>query len=176
MKGALVAVVPPFRFPARGTRSIARGSLELEAAARRWLALTAGLLLGLQSILAAADDKRPLVSWQALSQVSGVMQKGRYVPTFPKEVAALDKREVKLEGFMMPLDIGTQQKRFLLTAVPSSCGFCLPGGAEQIVEVQARTPVKYVLDPIVVAGRFVLVYDDAGGLLYRITDAIAVDK
>jgi hypothetical protein len=80
----------------------------------------AGLLLGLQSMLVAADDKPPRVSWQALGQVTGVMQQGRYVPTFPKEVAALDKKEVRLEGFMMPLDMGAQQKRFLLTAVPSS--------------------------------------------------------
>jgi hypothetical protein len=143
---------------------------------RRWIIGIAGLLLAMLSGPSAADGKRPLVSWQALSQVSGTMQNGRYVPTFSKDLTALDKKEVKLEGFMMPLDMGAQQKRFLLTAVPSSCGFCLPGGAEQIVEVQARTPVKYVLDPIVVSGRFVLVHDDAGGLLYRLTDATATDK
>jgi hypothetical protein len=142
----------------------------------RWVAGFAGLLLGLQSAPLAADEKRPLLTWQALSQVTGVVQKGRYVPTFPKDVAALDNKHVTLEGFMMPLDMGAQQKRFLLTAVPSSCGFCLPGGAEQIVEVQARTPVKYVLDPVVLSGRFALVHDDAGGLLYRLTEAIAVEK
>jgi hypothetical protein len=143
---------------------------------RRWVTGMAGVLLGLQSALSAADDMRPLVSWQALSQVSGVMQKGRYVPTFPKDVTALDQKQVKLEGFMMPLDTGARQKRFLLTAVPSSCGFCLPAGPEQIVEVQARAPVKYVLDPVVVSGRFALVHDDAGGLLYRLTDAIAIER
>jgi hypothetical protein len=142
----------------------------------RWVAGFAGLLFGLQSAPLAADEKQPLLTWQALSQVTGVMQQGRYVPTFPKALAALDNKDVKLEGFMMPLDMGVQQKRFLLTAVPSSCGFCLPGGAEQIVEVQARTPVKYVLDPIVLSGRFALVRDDAGGLLYRLTDAIATTK
>lgn len=143
---------------------------------RRWFTGVAGLLLGLQVAVSAADDKRPVVSWDALGKVSGVMQKGRYVPQFSKDIAALDRKEVKLEGFMMPLDMGAQQKRFLLTAVPSSCGFCLPGGPEQIVEVQAKTAVKYVLDPIVVSGRFVLVHDDVGGLLYRLTDAIAVEK
>ena len=143
---------------------------------RRWVTGVAGLLLGLQAAVSAADDKRAVVSWDALGKVSGVMQKGRYVPQFPNDIAALDRKEVKLEGFMMPLDMGAQQKRFLLTAVPSGCGFCLPGGPEQIVEVQARKAVKYVLDSIVVSGRFVLVHDDAGGLLYRLTDAIAVEK
>jgi hypothetical protein len=143
---------------------------------RRWVTGVVGFLLALQAAVSAADDKRAVVSWDALGKVSGVMQKGRYVPQFPNDIAALDRKEVKLEGFMMPLDMGGQQKRFLLTAQPSSCGFCLPGGPEQIVEVQARTPVKYILDPVVVSGRFVLVYDDAGGLLYRLTDAIAVGK
>jgi len=89
----------------------------------RWVTGVAGLLLGLQVAVSAADDKRPVVSWDALGKVSGVMQKGRYVPQFSKDIAALDRKEVKLEGFMMPLDMGAQQKRFLLTAVPSSCGF-----------------------------------------------------
>lgn len=142
----------------------------------RWLTGIAGLLFGLQAAISAADDKRAVVSWDALAKVSGVVEKGRYVPQFPQDIAALDKKEVRIEGFMMPLDVGAQQKRFLLTASPSSCGFCLPGGPEQLVEVQARTPVKYVLDSIVVSGRFVLVRDDAGGLLYRLTDAIAVAK
>ena len=94
------------------------------------------------------------------------MDKGRYVPRFPKEIAALDKREVRLEGFMMPLGMGVQQKHFLLTSAAPTCGFCMPSGAEQIVEIQARTPVKYVLDPVVLSGRFVLVHDGDGGLLY----------
>jgi hypothetical protein len=142
----------------------------------RWIAGLVGALLCVQADLSAADDKRPLVSWDALGQVSGVVQKGRFVPQFPKDVAALDRKEVRLEGFMMPLDMGAQQKRFLLTAVPSSCGFCLPGGPEQIVEVQARAAIKYVLDPVVLSGRLVLVHDDPGGLLYRLADAIAAEK
>jgi hypothetical protein len=141
------------------------------------LAATAtAFLLGLHAAASSADDKRPMVSWDALGQVTGVMDKNRYVPRFPKDVAVLDKREVRLEGYMMPLEVGAQQKRFLLTSAAPTCGFCLPAGPEQIVEIQARTPVKYVLDPVVLSGRFVLVHDDAGGLLYRLTDAIAIEK
>lgn len=138
--------------------------------------VVAALAFGLHASVVTADDRRPVVSWDALGQVTGAMEKGRFVPRFPKEVAALDKREVRLEGFIVPLDMGVQQKRFLLTPVAPDCGFCLPGGAEQLVEVQARSPVKYVLDPVVLSGRFVLVYDGDGGLLYRLTDATAVAK
>jgi hypothetical protein len=96
------------------------------------------------------------------------------VPQFTKEIEALDKKEVKLQGFMMPLDTGEKQKRFLLTSMPPSCAFCMPGGPDQLVEVQAKTPVKYGFDPIVVTGKFVVLKDDPMGLYYRLTDAVAV--
>jgi hypothetical protein len=116
------------------------------------------------------------VSWEKFANVSVVKQHDRYVPQFPKEIAALDKKEVKLQGFMMPLEVGAKQKRFLLSAMPPECGFCLPGGPEQFVEVQAKSAVKYVLDPIVVSGTLALVHDDAGGLLYRLIEAVPVEK
>jgi len=92
----------------------------------RWIPRLAGLLLSLQAAVTTADDKRPVVSWEALAQVTGVTQKGRCIAL--------------------------------------------------VVKVQARNPVKYILDAIVVSGRPVPVHDDAGGLLYRLTDAIAVEK
>jgi hypothetical protein len=60
---------------------------------RHLAASAAALLIGLHAVVSFADDKRPLVSWDALGQVTGVMEKGRFAPQFPKEVAALDKRE-----------------------------------------------------------------------------------
>ena len=136
--------------------------------------IAAALVLTSASVL--ADDRGGLLPWDTLGKVSLVKQKDRYVPEFPKELIALDQAQVKLKGFMMPLEAAAKQKRFLLTAVPSECGFCMPGGPDQLVEVQARQGVAYVLDPITVSGKFVLVRDDAGGLLYRLTEAVAVPK
>lgn len=123
-----------------------------------------------------ADAGGATVPWETLAKVTLVKQKDRYVPEFPRELAALDKAQVKLKGFMMPLEAAAKQRRFLLSAVPSECGFCMPGGPDQIVEVQAKQGLEYVLDPITVVGKFILVRDDAGGLLYRLTDAVAVTK
>jgi hypothetical protein len=133
-------------------------------------------LLAFQAGLASADDKRPALSWVALGQVGIVKQQDRFVPQFPKEVVSLEHKEVKLQGFMMPLDAAAKQQRFLLTAVPSDCGFCMPGGPEQLVEVQAKSGMKYVLDAIVVSGKLALLRDDANGLFYRLTEAVAVEK
>jgi len=132
-------------------------------------------LLGLRCAY-ASGEKAIAVTWQLLAKVSFTKQRERYVPEFAKEVAALEKRQVTLQGFMMPLDTGAKQRRFLLSALPSECGFCVPGSAEQIVEVQAKEGVKYVLDPVTVSGTFALVRDDAGGLLYRLTEAVAIQK
>jgi hypothetical protein len=44
-----------------------------------------------------------------------------------------------------------------------------------MVEVVAKTPVKYTFEPIVVAGRFAVLKDDSTGLLYRLTDAAQVE-
>ena len=68
-------------------------------------------------------EVKGVVSWKTLADVTPVRQKDRFVPQFSKEVAALDKKDVKLQGFMMPLDMGEKQKRFLLVAMPPSCAF-----------------------------------------------------
>ena len=118
-------------------------------------------------------ELKGVVSWKTLAEVTPVKQKDKFVPQFSKGIEALDKKEVKLQGFMMPLDTGEKQKRFLLVSMPPSCAFCLPGGPDQMVEVQAKTAVKYGFDPIVVTGKFVVLKDDPMGLYYRLTDAVA---
>jgi hypothetical protein len=121
-------------------------------------------------------ELKGVVSWRTLAQVEAVRQKDRFIPQFSSNVLALDKQEVKLQGFMMPLDMGERQKRFILAAMPPSCAFCMPGGPDQLVEVQAKTPVKYGFEPVVVSGRLVVLKDDPMGLYYRLTDAVAITK
>jgi hypothetical protein len=116
-------------------------------------------------------ERAGVVSWRTLTQVTPVKAGERMVPEFSKDILSLDKRDVKVQGFIIPLEMGDRQKRFLLSAVPPDCAFCMPAGPDGLVEVVAKTPVKYGLDPIVVSGKFVLLKDDAGGLLYRLTDA-----
>lgn len=121
-------------------------------------------------------ELKGVVSWKTLADVKTLKQKDRFIPDFGKSVSALDRKEVKLQGFMMPLEMGERQKRFLLVALPPSCAFCMPGGPEQVVEVRAKTPVKYGFEPIIVSGRLALLRDDEMGLYYRLTDAAPVGK
>jgi hypothetical protein len=116
-------------------------------------------------------DRQDVLSWKLLAQVELVKLKDKYVPQFASGVAALDKKEVKVQGFMMPLEMGDKQSHFILSAMPQSCAFCVPGGPEQLVEVRTRTPVKYTFDPVVLSGKLAVLKDDPTGVFYRLTDA-----
>ena len=117
-------------------------------------------------------ERSDVLSWKTLAQVELVKQKDRYVPQFSQTVAALDQKEVKVQGFMMPLEVGDKQTHFVLSAMPVTCAFCLPGGPEQMVEVVAKNPVKYGFDPIILSGKLAVLKDDPMGLYYRLTDAV----
>ncbi len=117
-------------------------------------------------------ERKDVVSWKLLSQVELVKQKDRYVPQFAAAVASLDKKEVKVQGFMMPLQVGDKQTHFVLTAMPQSCAFCMPGGPESMVEVKSKTPVKYTFEPVILTGKLAILKDDPTGVFYRLTDAV----
>jgi len=119
-------------------------------------------------------EMQGVVSWRTLAQVEPVKQGNKMVPQFSKDVLGLDKKDVRVQGFIIPLDMSDQQQHFLLSAVPPHCPFCLPAGPDAIVEVHAKRPLPYGFDPVVVAGKFSVIADDPSGVLYRINDAEAV--
>ena len=116
------------------------------------------------------QEREGIVSWRVLSAVTTKPVNNRVAPTFPPAVQALDQQKVKVQGFMMPLEPGDKQRHFLLSAVPTTCGFCLPAGPEGLIEVRARTPVKYSVEGVVIEGRMAVLSNDPYGLFYRITD------
>jgi len=117
-------------------------------------------------------EVKGVVSWRTLAQVQPVKVKDRVVPQFADGVLKLNATEVKLQGFMMPLEMGDKQKHFVLSAMHVSCAFCLPGGPEALVEVRAKTAVKYTFEPVVLTGKLAVLKDDPNGLYYRLTDAV----
>ena len=113
------------------------------------------------------------VPWQLLQSTKTVQKADKkFGPAFPREVKELDKQQVKLYGFMMPLDQAKKQKRFLLSAFPPHCSFCLTGGPESLVEVLADQPIDFTFEPIVVAGRMAVLDNDV--VYYRLTNAASV--
>jgi hypothetical protein len=116
-------------------------------------------------------ERKDVVSWKLLSQVELVKQKDRYVPQFSSDIAALNKKEVKMQGFMLPLQMGDKQTHFVLAAMPQTCAFCMPGGPESLVEVKTKQPVKYTFEAIILTGKLEVLKDDPTGIFYRLTEA-----
>ncbi len=119
-------------------------------------------------------QRNGVVSWKTLGDVGEVTIKNRVLPRFSEQIVALDQREVKLQGFMLPLDPGKMQKRFLLSANVPTCPFCMPGGPESLVEVLCSKPIAFSTEPIVISGTLSVLRDDPNGLWYRVKDASLV--
>ena len=126
------------------------------------------------SPFAPLQPRGDVVPWSVLTDVKTKTDKNKVLPVFQMSQMALNQKTQRIQGFMMPLEPGEKQKHFLLTSVPMSCGFCVPGGPESMVEVRTKTPVAYSLEPVVVEGKFQVLLDDPYGLFYRVTDASSV--
>jgi hypothetical protein len=114
-----------------------------------------------------------VVSWDTLAglevetEVMGPLR-AVFTTSYSDEIEALDGAQVKLMGFLFPLEGGLEHERFLLTAWPPSCPFCLPAGPTHMVEVFCEEPVEFSEGAIVMAGRFEVLRDDPSGLYYRL--------
>ncbi|NJM43576.1 MAG: hypothetical protein HC858_05625 [Brachymonas sp.] len=126
------------------------------------------------SPFAPLPKRDDVIAWSVLTALTTKNEKNKILPVFGKQQLALHQKTQKVQGFMMPLEPGQNQRHFLLTSVPLTCSFCLPGGPESMIEVRTKTPVKYSLEPVVVEGKFLVLQDDPYGLYYRITEAVAV--
>ena len=135
--------------------------------------LIAMSLLAAASVIAQTlPDRKDVVSWKLLAQVELVKVKDRFQPQFASGVAALDAKEVKVQGFMMPLEMGDKQSHFILSATPQDCSFCMPGGPESLVEVKTKSPMPYGVAPVVLTGKLAVLKNDPTGVFYRLTDAV----
>ena len=132
----------------------------------RSLALVGCVALGF------AAHAQEVVSWKTFAQVEMTRASNRMIPRFPETLAALEQKEVKVQGFMLPLDMGEKHALFILSAVPPTCSFCMPGGPEAVVEVRAKRPLAYSDSAVTVSGRLSVLKVDPTGIFYRLTDAV----
>jgi hypothetical protein len=123
------------------------------------------------SLLNTLPELKGVVSWSLLAQVKSRTEGKKVVPEFAPAVRELHDKDVRLQGFMLPIVTGERHDHFLLTMRPPHCPFCLSLGPEYIVEVRATKPIKHTYDPVVLSGRLNVLGDDPFGLYYRLTGA-----
>jgi hypothetical protein len=114
-----------------------------------------------------------VVSWDTLADLDVKTEvtaplRATFTTSYSEAIEALDGEQVKLMGFLFPLEGGLEHKRFLLTAWPPSCPFCLPAGPTHMVEVFCEEPVEFSEGAILMSGRFEVLHDDPSGLYYRL--------
>lgn len=129
---------------------------------------------GANSPFAPLAPRGDVVPWSVLTDVKTKNEKNRILPVFNEGQLGMNGKIQRIQGFMMPLEPGKKQRHFLLSSVPLTCSFCLPGGPESMVEVKTKTPVEYSMEAVVVEGRLQVLHDDSYGLYYRINDAVTV--
>jgi len=122
-------------------------------------------------LLNELPELKGVVSWRLLGQVKSSTEGSKVVPQFSNEITRLDKQDIRLQGYILPIAAGETHTHFLLTMRPPHCPFCLSLGPEYLVEVKTRSPIRHTFEPVIMAGRFSVLRDDPFGLFYRLTDA-----
>jgi uncharacterized protein len=120
-------------------------------------------------------ERSGFTSWRTLAQVELIKRNNKMAPSFAPAISALDGKPSRVQGFMIPLDIGDNQKRFLLVAAPPHCSFCLPAGPDSMIEVRAKQGVRYRFEAVALSGTFQVLKDDPAGLYYRLVEASLVE-
>lgn len=126
------------------------------------------------SPIAPLPVRNDVVPWSVLTDLTKKTTKDGIVPVFNDAQKGMHKTVQRIQGFMMPLTPRAAHTYFLLTSVPLTCSFCMPGGPESMIEVKAKTPVRYSTEPVVVEGTFTVLTNDQYGLFYRMVDAVPV--
>lgn len=93
-------------------------------------------------------------------------------PTFPPAVRALAGKQVKVAGWMIPLENGARQRHFVLLGYPPGCPFHMHALPNQFIEVYAAVPVRVdEMNPTVITGTLELTGEDESGIFYRLRNA-----
>ncbi|MDP3519299.1 MAG: DUF3299 domain-containing protein [Hydrogenophaga sp.] len=134
-----------------------------------------GALLGVSPCLAwsqaSSHGATQTITWESMAMAKSKHKDKKSGVEFPVVLSGLNGKQVKLRGFMVPLEAKPAQVHFLLTSKPQDCEFCIEGGPSSYVEVKSSVPLKFSTQPLNLVGRFLLLKDDPSGVYYRLVDA-----
>jgi hypothetical protein len=132
----------------------------------------------LEDIGDLSTDKSGSITWKQLSATQIAYQDKKsetlIIPQYSEKLMALNHQQVSIKGFMFPLEASNKQTHFLLSPYTSTCAFCLPAGANELIEVHPTDPTTVYGRSVTVKGQFELLTEQpdlAGGMLYRMNNA-----
>lgn len=137
------------------------------------VAILATLFLCTVVSTATAQDNM----WKTLSKITFKKQYDEMlgfkvdVPVFSEDIKKLSGKEIKIKGYIIPVEGYKSHKEFIFSAFPySMCFFCGGAGPETVMEVYAKEPIKYSAEPIVLKGKLELNDSDINRLIYTLKD------
>lgn len=93
-------------------------------------------------------------------------------PVFADEIKSLSNKTIEVKGYIIPTDGYKSHTEFILSAFPySMCFFCGGAGPETVMEITAKSPVKFTSEAITLKGKLELNSDDVNRLMYSLKDA-----
>lgn len=99
------------------------------------------------------------------------------VPVFSEEIKSLEGKEIKIKGYIIPVEGYKSHSEFIFSAYPyNMCFFCGGAGPETVMEVSAIEPVKYTAEQIEIQGKLTLNDADINRLMYILTDVKMVKE
>ncbi|HXG28732.1 MAG TPA: DUF3299 domain-containing protein [Nevskiales bacterium] len=129
----------------------------------------------LAKMLGGMPDLKDVIPWErflvARFELAPDGASGR--AEFPPELRRLDGQNIRLAGFMIPLDPEERQRRFMLSASPPNCYFHLPGGPATLVEVESQKGIPFRDEVLVLSGRLRLLTNSGTGVFFRLEQAAA---
>lgn len=137
-------------------------------------------------LLAFAFNASPVISqsatteslWKTLAKITYKKEYDDFLgfkidkPVFSEEIKALNGKEVRVKGFIIPVEGYKGQKEFILSAFPySMCFFCGGAGPESVMDVSAIEPIEYSAETVTLTGKLYLNSNDVNELMYSLKDA-----
>lgn len=93
-------------------------------------------------------------------------------PIFPSAIKALHGKQIKVAGWMMPLENAAHQKHWVLLGYPPGCPFHMHALPNQFIEVMGAVSFPVNESKVqVITGTLQLMGQDESGIFYRLVNA-----
>lgn len=149
----------------------------LAAASLPLAAMQPGGKVGVEDIWKPAKTPPGGLPWAVLERTRVIDRKDKNAmiyskPGFTPQIQALAGKQVKIAGYMMPLEKAARQKHFVLLGYPPGCPFHMHAMPNQFVEIYAAVPVKVDdVNPTVMIGTLRLTGQNESGIFYKLENA-----
>ena len=118
------------------------------------------------------ESRDPTWDLLAAAKVDVDRKSGLLTAAFTDDVKRMAGATLKIEGFILPLEMGRETIHFALTRRNSGCPFCPPSQPTEAVEVLLTRLMKITGDLVTVSGELVLHSSSDQGMFYQLRRAV----